>query len=509
MNVPRSSARSRVLGLLCGGLIALYLLLSLLYAHTGMLFSDDYLNLRAACQLVWGRPYVDFQPWNNLLGHYLHIPALLLNPDPVLAPIHIRIEMALLNTLLLALLTRHIARKFGTPAALAGLTLLVTMAFFLQTAILIRLDTFAAWAGFGALLAACGRRWLTAGLLCGLAFLCSHKGIYQIVSLNAGLFCLFCVSRERRAVWRAGVRLNAAAALPCAAYYLFSFLYWDAAGAVAGNLEYKAHTLVGFYQLKDIFQMSLEYIYLHSYLFSALALFGAGLFGLAALRGRSIPAACKSEVGRTEPPLDPEPALQTGYLAALAGCCALHPHPYAYFFILTIPPLWYCACQALGWTFAWFERCKQERQSSCIVLGAALALLLCGLWIPRPLWTPNFIFVMSVVFPAAMLAVCLPLHLLCRRLGQRRPEALPGLFLGVVVLIILCASDARFLFTRFSTTIPFQRHMIETFVEDDLRRVREVLQGRPPTLPAARPSAAAPAAAAPTGGLDRSRATEQ
>ncbi len=463
---------SRILTILTGGSLAFYLLCGLVYAHTSPLFSDDYYNVRAICQLFWGKPYIDFQPWNNLLGHYIQTPAFLINPDPVFGPINIRIELALLNTLALLLLVRHVRQTFSPAVALAGLLVLITMDYFVMTSVMIRLDMLASWAGFAALMLACAGRWGLAGLFCALSFLISQKGIYQIACLNFALAALFCLTPERAKTFWRGVRFNLNLTAVTGLYYLLVFLAWNPGRGITDNYATKAGILSTFYHTKGFFERSMIYIFERNYLFTALILAGLVILISALIRDR------KPAESRQSAPYQRKLIL-IAYLGALAVCCCLHPHPYAYFFIITIPALWYCSCYGLQWIFQRFESATAERKTAATTIAAALLLLFCWLLIPRPLWTESFFHWMCLLSPLAMLAVCLPLYLFCRRVAPARPAILSGIFLGLSLLIILCASDLRRIAFRLEEPVSYNAMYAQWFIGTHTPRVRAILHGKP------------------------------
>ncbi len=303
------------------GLCLFYVALETIYVLRLPVVMDEFQGARAVHALTEGVPYRDFKPYKTVLGYYLQLPALGLPGGTWQKLMAVKLEMVLINVLALAAAAAALARRFDRRAVIAGLALLVTMSTFLERSAELRVDMLTAIAGLASLLLLLERRYLGAGLLCGLSFLISQKGAYYVVTSNVALAGSLLVARDRAAV-RAVITFNLAAAAIAGVYLgLWSVVATPAkvfgsavgdAGAVAGGfiedirLRYWGRTL----QYNPLF-------------------YGLSLAALWHLDRRRR----AGRAGWIERTL-------LLYGTSLIVLCVLHHQPWPYFFVLLIPTLW-------------------------------------------------------------------------------------------------------------------------------------------------------------------------
>ena len=204
--------------LIAAGLSLLYLLIEVVYLSRLPLVMDEFDGAYEAYTLIERTPYRDYRPYKTVLGYYLQLPPLLLTSDPWTGLMLSKAWLALINTAAIFTATLTLAAIFSPAAALTGQVLLIFVTTFLERSSESRVDMLTAWAGLASFLLMLKRRWLAAGIVAGLSFLVSQKGVYYILAANAGAgaFWLF-ESRDRR-TFRDLVLLNVAAVSVIAVY---------------------------------------------------------------------------------------------------------------------------------------------------------------------------------------------------------------------------------------------------------------------------------------------------
>lgn len=300
-----------------------YFGLQLAYVMRLPLVMDEFESAATVIDLTERFPYRDFPPYKTVLGHYLQLPAMLLGGPPWRSLMLVKLQMAVINTTAL-IAGAFVLRRFFSPAAVVlGLALTVLMSNFLERSSEIRVDMLTAWAGFASLLLLLGRRWAAAGLLAGVSFLISQKGIY--FSLAGGLSTLvatFAGDQKRRFDMRPPMRFGGAAFGALLAYLLF----WSALtswGAVYFATFVRPQR-IAFQTLYDDIRLTywLQTIERNAgfYAFALVALLQLALQGsksLAPLRDRMLLV----------------------YGTALLALSIWHRQPWPYFFVLVVPSL--------------------------------------------------------------------------------------------------------------------------------------------------------------------------
>jgi len=284
------------------------------------LVMDEFDGAYEAHQVLTRVPYRDFPPYKTVLGYYVQIPPVAIASDPWTGLMLSKAWLALINTACIFGATLMLAALFSPYAAVVGALLMVCVTSFFARSSEIRVDMLTAWAGLFSMLMLLRRRWLAAGLLAGVSFLVSQKGIYYLLAANAaaGAVWLF-ESRDRRA-FRDIIVFNAAAAAAILGYLAFWSIVATPRSVIEATFLAPATVALGnLYDLREYWTVTLE----RNPVFYGGAVAGLVLIVFARLRGR---------VGSTH-------VMVAAYGATLFALCAWHHQPWPYFFVILIPTL--------------------------------------------------------------------------------------------------------------------------------------------------------------------------
>jgi hypothetical protein len=316
----RASMPRRRLVLIALAIALAYLAVQLALIARLPLVMDEFDGAYEAHQLLTRVPYRDFPPYKTVLGYYLQVAPVALASDPWTGLMLSKVWLALINTACIIGATVALAALFSPGAALASELLLICMTSFFSRSSSIRVDMLTAWAGLFSMLLLLRRRWLLAGVLAGVSFLVSQKGIYYWVAADvaAGAFWLF-ESRDRR-TFRDVIVFNAGAAATVLAYLAF----WSVVATPRSVIEatFLAPTTVAFGQLYDLSEYwtrTLEQNPLY---------YGGALAGFALIIGARLRARARSTH-----------VIAAAYGMTLFALCAWHRQPWPYFFVILIPTL--------------------------------------------------------------------------------------------------------------------------------------------------------------------------
>ncbi len=306
--------------LIAAGLSLVYFTIQLAYISSLPLVMDEFDGANEAYQLLHLTPYEDFRPYKTVLGYYLELPPLLLTSDPWTGLMASKIWLAGINTAVIFSVTLALSALFSPAAALTGQLLLVSMSTFLERSSELRVDMLTAWFGLAALVLLLRRGWFLAGVVGGLGFLVSQKGLYYLVAANAagGAYWWF-EARDRRTLGDL-VRLNAGTVLVIAGYLTFWALVsspWAVFSATF--LSHGSIVFSDFYELEGHWSRTLGKNPL--YYWGAVA----GIAMLLAARWRG-------QVGATH-------LMTAVYGGVLFALCRWHKQPWPYFFVILIPTL--------------------------------------------------------------------------------------------------------------------------------------------------------------------------
>jgi hypothetical protein len=297
-----------------------YLALQVAYISRLPLVMDEFDGAYEAHQLLTRTPYKDFRPYKTVLGYYAQLPPLIPVQDPWSGLIRSKLWLAAINAAFIFGVTLTLGRLFSFPAAVASELLLVCVSTFLERSSEIRVDMLTGWVGLISFLLVLKRRWLLAGVLAGVSFFVSQKGIYYIVAANAAAGAVWLFETRDRQTFRDIVVLNVGVAATVLAYLAF----WSALSSPwtvfsATFLAPRTIALTALYDLGEHWTRTLERnpVYYFGALAGFLVLIGARLAGRA---------------GSTQ-------VMVVAYGAALFALCRWHRQPWPYFFVILIPTL--------------------------------------------------------------------------------------------------------------------------------------------------------------------------
>jgi hypothetical protein len=310
----------RRLVLIAAGISLLYLLIQGVYIYRLPLVMDEFDGANEAYQLLELTPYKDYRPYKTVLGYYVELPPLLLTGDPWTGMMWSKLWLALINTAAIFTSTMTLATLFSPAAAVLSQVLLISVSTFLERSSELRVDMLTAWAGLASFLLLLNRRWLAAGILAGVSFLISQKGVYYMVAAGAaaGVFWLF-ESRDWR-TFRKLIVLNGASVAVIAIYILlWGMVATPSAVFSATFLSHGTIAFSDFYNLEEHWTRTLTR--------NPLFYWGA-IAGIIAL----VAAWWRGRAGATH-------LMAAVYGAVLFALCRWHKQPWPYFFVLLIPTL--------------------------------------------------------------------------------------------------------------------------------------------------------------------------
>lgn len=338
--------------LIAAALSLLYFGIQLAYILRLPLVMDEFDGANEAYQLLQLTPYQDYRPYKTVLGYYLELLPLLFTADAWTGLMASKIWLATLNATAIFAAALSLSALFSPASALIGQLLLISMTTFLERSSELRVDMLTAWFGLAAFLLLLNKRWLAAGIVTGLSFLVSQKGLYFILSANAaaGAYWLF-EARNRRTFIDLLV-MNAGTVAVIGVYIgLWGLVSSPWTVFSATFLSHSNIVFSDFYELEGHWSRTLAknpYFY-----WGALA----GIAGLAAARWRGL-------AGGTH-------LVTAVYGAALFALCRWHKQPWPYFFVLLIPTLMVVHVAAA-------EVVLRHRKG--LRLAGAIALLLGVVW---------------------------------------------------------------------------------------------------------------------------------
>ncbi|MEO8034622.1 MAG: hypothetical protein ABI837_09325, partial [Acidobacteriota bacterium] len=167
-------------------------------------------------------PYRDYSPYKNVLGYYVQLPLLLLPFATWTNLLLVKYAMALLAAGVLFIAAWMLRTLFDRRAVLSALALLLAMSTFLERCAELRVDAMTGLAGLLSFVLLLRKRPATAGMLSGLSFLISQKGVYYGTSAAAGVaLALAVASSARRETLRTAIRFGLATIATIGVYVTF------------------------------------------------------------------------------------------------------------------------------------------------------------------------------------------------------------------------------------------------------------------------------------------------
>lgn len=174
-----------------------YLLFQIWYLPQQMLGPDEFWFAKHIYQYTKNIPYQDFLPYKTTLGYYLLTPSFWLSQDAFNTLIYTKLEIAMINTCMLAISAGWLRRYFQPSAVLITLALVLASQLFMLYSTELRVDMLSAWVAFMASMLLLSQRMLLAGIAIAVAFLISQKAVWYIMAANIGL-CIewWCYTRH-------------------------------------------------------------------------------------------------------------------------------------------------------------------------------------------------------------------------------------------------------------------------------------------------------------------------
>ena len=152
-----------------------------------VLSADEFVFARHIYEYTFHIPYLDFQPYKSVIGHYLLVIPLFFSHTLFEPIFYIKEEIALLNTACIALTCYWGATLFDKRAVLLTMLALLANHYFLIYSTDLRVDMLTSWCCLFSLLAIGQARLTLGGLLLGLAFLISQKAMWYVIAINGSM----------------------------------------------------------------------------------------------------------------------------------------------------------------------------------------------------------------------------------------------------------------------------------------------------------------------------------
>jgi hypothetical protein len=337
-------------------LIAFYLAIELAYVIRAPRVMDEFVNAFIVRQLETKLPYRDYAPPKTVLAYYIELPPLLLR-DGWQAMTAVKVELALLNVLLLAAAAAVLSRRLRPHAVLASMALLVVMTNYLERSAELRADPIAALLGLASLLCLISRRPLLAGIAAAASFLATQKAIYFVAAAAVALVALFLRDRSRKRI--RDLLLFAIGSAGTLALYIASWSAVSSPRRVIASIFFDAS--VSSIALADFYDIRWKYwsqTLVRNPFFYALAI--AGL--VMAIRR-----------WLTREPDDVIDVIAP-YAFTITLLCVWHKQPWPYFFVFLVPTLFVLNAATIDDLLA--------RSRPRVVLAFATAFALFGLLLP-------------------------------------------------------------------------------------------------------------------------------
>jgi hypothetical protein len=212
-----ASFYSLAICLLCLG----YLGLQIVGIPTIFLEVDEFWFAHHIFEYTQQLPYQDFPPYKTVLGYYL-LSLPLYFAHGLFTPIYyIKDEIAIINTLMFALVAWWCVRIFQPRAIFYTLLILISSQMFLLFSSQTRVDMLASWLCLLSILFLVNQRTVSAGIFIALAFLTSQKAIWYVVGSNAALGICWLAEKEYKKDLRVWFTFNFSALMTLIVYVAF------------------------------------------------------------------------------------------------------------------------------------------------------------------------------------------------------------------------------------------------------------------------------------------------
>ena len=214
-----------IISILCFGLV--FFCLQFTYIHHLPLVMDEYVSAYKSFKIYRSMPYSEYTPYKNLLGYTLHGAILHFADTHWSGLMLVKTYLIILNSLMIITGSLLLRKHFRPEAILVSVALLVAMSTFLERSLELRVDMESAWMGFLSFIMILRKRWGWAGILAGVSFLITQKGIYYSIAGEITiLFVWYFYSRDRQTFTHV-IRYNAGILLIIISYAVIWSLISD------------------------------------------------------------------------------------------------------------------------------------------------------------------------------------------------------------------------------------------------------------------------------------------
>ena len=203
--------------LLCLG----YLGLQIVGIPTTFLEADEFWFAHHIYEYTHGVPYQDFIPYKTVLGYYLLSLPLYFFHGLITPIYYIKDEIALINTIMIAIAAWWGARIFQPRAVFYSLLVLVSSQMFLLFSSQTRVDMLSSWCCLISILFLVNQRAVLAGLSIGLAFLISQKALWYLTGTDVALGFWWLAGTDYKKDFRTLLAFNFSALTTIVIYILF------------------------------------------------------------------------------------------------------------------------------------------------------------------------------------------------------------------------------------------------------------------------------------------------
>ncbi len=349
-----------------------YLILQTLYGLRMPLSDDEFAGALAAHQVTELVPYRDFTPYKTVVGYYVQALPLLLTDGLWAGILLIRLEMAVINTLVLLFVALRLRRHFRGSAVCLALALLVVMSTFVERSYVLRVDMLGSLCGLLSLVFLLDRRPGLAGLLAGLGFLVSQKNVYFILAGGAALGTWW--------LWRLWQRRRAGAAGSRQAFLDLVFYGSTALAALVAYFGFWTYLSSFDQAVLRVFEVSADVALVDRPFICGREFWGQTLRrnpGFYAVAGLAL-ATLVPVAWRLKESGGWRPWLLLTYGGAIVALSVWHKQPCPYFFVLLIPTLFVLTADL-------FDRMGQTAGGWSMRTRALLVVTYVGLGLLMPL----------------------------------------------------------------------------------------------------------------------------
>ncbi|MDR3478832.1 MAG: hypothetical protein P4M14_12480 [Gammaproteobacteria bacterium] len=164
-----------------------YFIFQLVYIPYSKFSVDEFWFAHHIYQYTNSLPYRDFPPYKTVLGYYLLTLPFFIS-HTVITPLYlIKMEIALLNTILFLIMYEWLTRFFQPKAVFSTFILLMANQLFLVYSVDLRVDMLASWFCLISILLMRDQRWYLAGASIAIGFLISQKALWYFAATNCAL----------------------------------------------------------------------------------------------------------------------------------------------------------------------------------------------------------------------------------------------------------------------------------------------------------------------------------